>query len=59
MNEKTGEIFGEKEMENGGSKWEKIRWNEDKKICPFDAKKVCPVTGIPNLLSLLSQKRMP
>ncbi len=31
-------------MENGGSKWEKIGWNEDKKICPFDAKKVCPVT---------------
>ena len=44
MNEKTGEIFGEKEMENGGSKWEKIGWNEDKKICPFDAKKVCHVT---------------
>ena len=28
----------------GGSKWEKIGWNEDKKICPVDAKKVCPVT---------------
>ena len=28
----------------GGSKWEKIGWNEDKKICPFDDKKVCPVT---------------
>ena len=28
----------------GGSNWEKIGWNEDKKICPFDAKKVCPVT---------------
>ena len=21
-----------------------IGWKEDKKICPFDAKKVCPVT---------------
>ena len=35
----------EKKRKNeGGSKWEKIGWNEDKKICPFDAKKVCPVT---------------
>ena len=32
----------------GGSKWEKIGWNEDKKICPFDAKKVCPVTARAN-----------
>ena len=31
-------------MENGGSKWEKIGWKEDKKICPIDDKKVCPVT---------------
>lgn len=31
----------------GGSNWEKIGWNEDKKICPFDAKKVCPVTVKP------------
>lgn len=33
-----------KRWKKGGSKWEKIGWNEDKKICPFDAKKVCPVT---------------
>ena len=33
-----------KRWKKGGSKWEKIGWDEDKKICPFDAKKVCPVT---------------
>ena len=33
-------------MKKGGSKWEKIGWDEDKKICPFDAKKVCPVTTV-------------
>ena len=54
--ERKFEMRGKKK---GGSKWEKIGWNEDKKICSFDAKKVCPVTSIPNLLSLHSQKRMP
>ena len=35
----------EKKRKNeGGSKWEKLGWNEDKKIWPFDDKKVCPVT---------------
>lgn len=33
-----------KRWKKGGSKWEKIGWDEDKKICPFDDKKVCPVT---------------
>ncbi len=33
-----------KRWKKGGSKWEKIGWNEDKKICPVDDKKVCPVT---------------
>ena len=39
--ERKLEMRGKKK---GGSNWEKIGWNEDKKICPFDAKKVCPVT---------------
>ena len=39
--ERKLEMRGKKK---GGSKWEKIGWDEDKKICPFDAKKVCPVT---------------
>ena len=35
----------EKKRKNeGGSKRGKKRWGEDKKICPFDDKKVCPVT---------------
>ena len=42
-----------KRWKKGGSKWEKIGWDEDKKICPFDAKKVCPVT-----LTLLSADRL-
>ena len=37
----------EKKRKNeGGSKRGKKEKNEDKKICPFDAKKVCPVTLI-------------
>jgi len=41
-----------KRWKKGGSKWEKIGWDEDKKICPFDDKKVCPVTFIKQNLSL-------
>ena len=41
--ERKLEMRGKKK---GGSKWEKIGWDEDKKICPFDAKKVCPVTTL-------------
>ena len=33
-----------KRWKKGGSKRGKKEKNEDKKICPFDAKKVCPVT---------------
>lgn len=33
-----------KRKKKGRSKWEKVRENEDKIICPFDDKKVCPVT---------------
>ena len=47
MNEVGGEKVGEKEMENGGSKLGENEMDEDKKICPIDAKKVCPVT--PNI----------
>lgn len=39
--ERKLEMRGKKK---GGSNWEKIGWDEDKKICPFDDKKVCPVT---------------
>ena len=31
-------------MENGGSKRRNLREWEKKRNCPFDAKKVCPVT---------------
>ena len=44
MMRKTERKLEKKRWKKGGSKWEKIGWNEDKKICPFDAKKVCPVT---------------
>ena len=33
-----------KRWKKGGSKRGKKEKNEDKQICPFDAKKVCPVT---------------
>jgi len=33
-----------KRWKKGGSKWEKLRDWEKKRNCPFDAKKVCPVT---------------
>ena len=33
-----------KRKKKGGSNGEKNGENEDKKICPVDAKKVCPVT---------------
>ena len=42
--ERYGEKIGEKEMENGGSKRRNLREWEKKRNCPFDAKKVCPVT---------------
>ena len=39
------EIKLDKKRKNeGGSKRGKKEKSEDKKICPFDAKKVCPVT---------------
>ena len=41
--ERKLEMRGKKK---GGSNEGKIGWNEDKKICPFDAKKVCLVTFI-------------
>ena len=39
--ERKLEMRGKKK---GGSKWEKLREWEKKRNCPFDAKKVCPVT---------------
>ena len=33
-----------KRWKKGGSNWEKLREWEKKRNCPFDAKKVCPVT---------------
>ena len=44
MMRNTERKLEKKRKNEGGSKWEKIGWNEDKKICPFDDKKVCPVT---------------
>ena len=45
MMRKTEKKLEKKRKNEGGSKWEKIGWDEDKKICPFDDKKVCPVTS--------------
>ena len=33
-----------KRKKKGGSNWEKLREWEKKRNCPFDDKKVCPVT---------------
>ena len=41
---KLEKYLEKKRKKKDGSNGEKIGWNEDKKICPFDAKKVCPVT---------------
>ena len=44
---RTAERKLEKKRKNeGGTKRGKKEKNEDKKICPIDAKKVCPVTLI-------------
>lgn len=41
---KTERKLEKKRKKKGGSKWEKLREWEKKRNCPFDAKKVCPVT---------------
>ena len=41
---KTERKLEKKRKNEGGSKWEKLREWEKKRNCPFDAKKVCPVT---------------
>ena len=38
--------MGDERQEKGRVKTRKKEKNEDKKICPFDAKKVCPVTTL-------------
>ena len=40
----TEKELEKKRKKKGGSNEGKIGWNEDKKFCPFDDKKVCPVT---------------
>ena len=40
----TEKELEKKRKKKGGSKWEKLREWEKKRNCPFDAKKVCPVT---------------
>ena len=35
-----------KRWKKGGSNWENLREWEKKRNCPFDAKKVCPVTMV-------------
>ena len=54
--ERKLEMRGKKK---GGSKWEKIGWDEDKKICPFDAKKVCPVTKSPVFMRVFRHSDRP
>ena len=44
MMRKTEKELEKKRKNEGGSKWEKLREWEKKRNCPFDAKKVCPVT---------------
>ena len=44
MMRKTEKELEKKRKKKGGSNWEKLREWEKKRNCPFDAKKVCPVT---------------
>ena len=46
MMRKTERKLEKKRWKKGGSKWENLREWEKKRNCPFDAKKVCPVTFI-------------
>ena len=41
---KLEKYLEKKRWKKGGSKWEKLREWKKKRNCPFDAKKVCPVT---------------
>ena len=44
MMRKTERKLEKKRWEKGGSNGENLREWEKKRNCPFDAKKVCPVT---------------
>ena len=44
MMRKAERKLEKKRWKKGGSKWENLREWEKKRNCPFDAKKVCPVT---------------
>ena len=44
-------------MENGGSKRRNLREWEKKRNCPFDAKKVCPVTFPLNCRLVLNRQQ--
>ena len=44
MMRKTERKLEKKRKKKGGSNGEKLREWEKKRNCPFDAKKVCPVT---------------
>ena len=44
MMRNTEKELEKKRKKKGGSNWEKLREWEKKRNCPFDAKKVCPVT---------------
>ena len=47
----TEKELEKKRKKKGGSNGEKLREWEKKRNCPFDAKKVCPVTDFINNLS--------
>ena len=47
MMRKTEKELEKKRKNEGGSNGENLREWEKKRNCPFDAKKVCPVTVLP------------
>ena len=47
MMRKTEKELEKKRKKKGGSNGENLRELEKKRNCPFDAKKVCPVTKLP------------
>ena len=46
MMRKTERKLEKKRKKKGGSNGENLRELEKKRNCPFDAKKVCPVTSL-------------
>ena len=54
----TEKKLEKKRKKKGGSNGENLEEREKKEDCPFDAKKICPVTLTLTLQNLRSPKRM-